>query len=64
MDLWLGFLFLLVGAACGGSFGLPSKYAKEDTPWEVLWGPFFFFVTVKSTTSPSAAQGRKRVMPS
>jgi len=46
MDLWLGFLFLLVGAACGGSFGLPSKYAKEDTPWEVLWGPFFFFVTV------------------
>ena len=46
MDLWLGFLFLLIGAACGGSFGLPSKYAKKDTPWEVLWGPFFFFVTV------------------
>ena len=46
MDLWLGFLFLLLGAACGGSFGLPSKFVKKDTPWEVLWGPFFFFVTV------------------
>jgi L-rhamnose-H+ transport protein len=42
----LGFGLILVGAICGGSFGLPSKYAKEDTPWEVLWGPFFFFVTI------------------
>jgi L-rhamnose-H+ transport protein len=41
-----GFGFLLIGAICGGSFGLPSKYAKKDTPWEVLWGPFFFFVTL------------------
>ncbi|MBT3202441.1 MAG: hypothetical protein HN350_21285 [Phycisphaerales bacterium] len=42
----LGFLFILVGAICGGSFGLPSKFVKKDTPWEVLWGPFFFFVAI------------------
>lgn len=42
----LGFGLLLLGAICGGSFGLPSKYAKKDTPWEVLWGPFFFIVTL------------------
>ena len=42
----LGFGLMLIGAVCGGSFGLPSKYAKEDTPWEVLWGPFFFFATI------------------
>jgi len=42
----LGFLFVLVGAICGGSFGLPSKFVKKDTPWEVLWGPFFFFVAI------------------
>ena len=42
----LGFGLLLLGAICGGSFGLPSKYAKKGTPWEVLWGPFFFIVTV------------------
>ncbi|HRR81464.1 MAG TPA: L-rhamnose/proton symporter RhaT [Planctomycetota bacterium] len=46
MEIWLGFLFLFLGAACGGSFGLPSKFVRKDTPWEVLWGPFFFFVTV------------------
>ena len=46
MQTLLGFLFLLIGAACGGSFGLPSKYVKKDTPWEVLWGPFFLFVTL------------------
>lgn len=44
--LALGFLFLVIGAICGGSFGLPSKFVKKDTPWEVLWGPFFFFVTI------------------
>ncbi len=42
----IGFGFLLIGAICGGSFGLPSKFARKDTPWEVLWGPFFFFVTI------------------
>lgn len=42
----LGFVFLLLGAACGGSFGLPSKYAPKETPWENLWGPFFLLVTV------------------
>ncbi|MDP6636947.1 MAG: L-rhamnose/proton symporter RhaT [Phycisphaerae bacterium] len=42
----IGFTLLLIGAACGGSFGLPSKYVKKDTPWEVLWGPFFFFVAI------------------
>ncbi len=45
-NVLLGFLFILVGAICGGSFGLPSKFAKKETPWEVLWGPFFLFVTV------------------
>ncbi len=42
----LGFSYILIGAICGGSFGLPSKFVKKDTPWEVLWGPFFFFVTI------------------
>ena len=42
----LGFLFVLLGAICGGSFGLPSKYVRKDLPWENLWGPFFLFVTV------------------
>lgn len=42
----LGFGLMLLGAVCGGSFGLPSKFAGKDTPWEVLWGPFFFFVTI------------------
>lgn len=42
----LGFLFVVLGAICGGSFGLPSKFVKKETPWEVLWGPFFFFVTI------------------
>jgi hypothetical protein len=42
----LGMALLLAGAMCGGSFGLPSKFAGKDTPWETLWGPFFFFVTV------------------
>lgn len=45
-DVLLGFFFILVGAICGGSFGLPSKFAPKDTPWEVLWGPFFLFVTI------------------
>ncbi len=44
--LLLGGLFMLLGAICGGSFGLPSKYAGEDTPWEVLWGPFFLIATI------------------
>ena len=43
--LW-GFIFVILGAICGGSFGLPSKYVRKDTPWENLWGPFFLFVTV------------------
>jgi len=41
-----GLLFVILGAIAGGSFGLPSKFARKDTPWEVLWGPFFLFVTV------------------
>jgi L-rhamnose-H+ transport protein len=45
-NLALGFTFIVLGAACGGSFGLPSKFAGKDTPWEVLWGPFFFITTV------------------
>lgn len=46
LPLVLGFTYIVIGAACGGSFGLPSKYVKPDTPWEVLWGPFFFMVTI------------------
>jgi L-rhamnose-H+ transport protein len=42
----LGFGLMLLGAICGGSFGLPSKFARKDTPWEVLWGPFFFIATI------------------
>lgn len=45
-NTFLGFVFILLGAACGGSFGLPSKFVTKDTPWEVLWGPFFLFVTI------------------
>jgi L-rhamnose-H+ transport protein len=45
-NTFLGFAFILLGAMCGGSFGLPSKFVAKDTPWEVLWGPFFLFVTV------------------
>lgn len=44
--LVIGFMYLLLGAVCGGSFGLPSKYVRKGTPWENLWGPFFLFVTV------------------
>jgi hypothetical protein len=42
----IGFTLLLLGAVCGGSFGLPSKFVRKGTPWETLWGPFFFFVTI------------------
>jgi len=54
-----GFILLLLGAVCGGSFGLPSKFVKKDTPWETLWGPFFLFVTVllPVTTFPLIAKG-------
>ncbi|MDD4871666.1 MAG: L-rhamnose/proton symporter RhaT, partial [Kiritimatiellae bacterium] len=45
-NVLFGFILLLIGAICGGSFGLPSKFIKKDTPWETLWGPFFFFVTI------------------
>jgi L-rhamnose-H+ transport protein len=44
--LAMGFACLLLGAICGGSFGLPSKYVRPGTPWETLWGPFFLLVTV------------------
>jgi len=45
-SLVIGFTCLLLGALCGGSFGLPSKYAPKETPWENLWGPFFLIVTL------------------
>ena len=47
----VGFALLLMGAVCGGSFGLPSKFVKKGTAWETLWGPFFFFVTVLIPTT-------------
>lgn len=49
MDLTVlafGFVCLMAGAMCGGSFGLPSKYVRPGTPWETLWGPFFLLVTL------------------
>jgi L-rhamnose-H+ transport protein len=45
-SLIVGFIYLFLGAVCGGSFGLPSKYVPKETPWENLWGPFFLFVTI------------------
>ena len=45
-DLVVGFAILLLGAMCGGSFGLPSKFVSKDLPWENLWGPFFLFATL------------------
>ncbi|MEI7898705.1 MAG: L-rhamnose/proton symporter RhaT [bacterium] len=41
-----GLLLIVLGALCGGSFGLPSKFVRKGTPWETLWGPFFFFATL------------------
>ncbi|HUS91634.1 MAG TPA: L-rhamnose/proton symporter RhaT [Phycisphaerae bacterium] len=51
METVLGFAIMLAGAVCGGSFGLPSKYVRKGTPWEVLWGPFFLFVTILIPTA-------------
>ncbi len=55
----MGFVCIILGAICGGSFGLPSKFAGKDTPWETLWGPFFFFVTIliPTTIFPLIADG-------
>lgn len=41
-----GLILIAIGAICGGSFGLPAKFAPKGTPWEVLWGPFFIFATL------------------
>ena len=46
MELVIGFALLLLGAVCGGSFGLPSKFVSKDVAWENLWGPFFLFATL------------------
>ena len=46
MDIAIGIVLMFLGAACGGSFGLPSKFVRKETPWENLWGPFFFFATI------------------
>lgn len=55
----MGLALLLLGAICGGSFGLPSKFVKAGTPWETLWGPFFFFVAILLPTAlfPLIAEG-------
>ena len=42
----IGLMMIVLGALCGGSFGLPSKFVRKGTPWETLWGPFFFFATI------------------
>jgi L-rhamnose-H+ transport protein len=44
-DLIVGFGLVVLGAICGGTFALPSKFA-DGFPWENLWGPFFLFVTL------------------
>ncbi len=41
-----GLMLIVLGALCGGSFGLPSKFVRKGTPWETLWGPFFLFATI------------------
>ena len=46
LDLTIGFAILLLGAICGGSFALPSKFVSKNLPWENLWGPFFLFATL------------------
>jgi len=46
MEIIFGFSILLLGAICGGSFALPSKFVPKDVPWENLWGPFFLFATL------------------
>ncbi len=55
----VGLLLLLAGAVCGGSFGLPSKFVRKDTPWETLWGAFFFFVAllIPTLVFPLIAEG-------
>lgn len=45
-ELFVGFAILLLGAVCGGSFGLPSKFVSKEVAWENLWGPFFLFATL------------------
>ena len=46
MEFLLGFILVILGGLCGGSFGLPAKFAPKDTAWETLWGPFLLFVTI------------------
>jgi len=41
----IGIGTVFIGALLGGTFALPSKYA-QDSPWEMLWGPFFLFATL------------------
>ena len=44
-NVFLGVLLVSIGAVFGGTFALPSKYV-ENSPWEFLWGLFFFFATL------------------
>lgn len=46
MEFALGFILVVLGGLCGGSFGLPAKFAPKETAWETLWGPFLLFVTI------------------
>ncbi|MCL2623518.1 MAG: hypothetical protein FWD31_07630 [Planctomycetaceae bacterium] len=46
MEFLFGFVLVILGGLCGGSFGLPAKFAPKDTPWETLWGPFLLFATI------------------
>ena len=46
MEFMFGFVLVILGGLCGGSFGLPAKFAPKDTAWETLWGPFLLFVTI------------------
>jgi len=46
MEYLFGFVLVILGGLCGGSFGLPAKFAPKDTAWETLWGPFLLFVTI------------------
>ena len=44
MDTLTGIALVVLGALCGGTFALPSKYTKAS--WESLWGTWYLFLTV------------------
>jgi len=58
-DVLLGYLIIALGGACGGSFGLPSKFVSKKMEWEHLWLPFFVIATllIPLTCGPFLVKG-------